>query len=119
MTSVQVQRANGAFEAPLSNADLVDTTRYHDPQAPDALPIISVNGDPARTATTGRSRGGNDVNATDSVTVDGGPITILVWVNSQPLVVTATQARGPGQQGGEGVGDREHGRWKRRCRRPR
>ena len=45
VTSVEVQRATGAFEDPLSNADLIDTASYQDPQAPDALPIISVNGD--------------------------------------------------------------------------
>ena len=45
VTSVEVQRANGALEDPLSNADLVDPGRYQDPNSPEALPIISANGD--------------------------------------------------------------------------
>ena len=98
VTSVEVQRASGAFEDPLSNADLIDTASYQDPQAPDALPIISVNGDSGQNSYNRPYRGGNDLNATDSVTIDGAPITILVWVNSQPLIVTATQHPVPGSK---------------------
>jgi hypothetical protein len=98
VTRVEVQRANGAFEASLSNADLIDTTRYQDPQAPDALPIISVNGDSGQNSYNRPYRGGKDLNATDSVTIDGAAITILVWVNSQPLRVTATQQAVPGSK---------------------
>ena len=96
VTSVEVQRANGALEDPLSNADLVDPGRYQDPNSPEALPIISANGDSGQSYYNRPLRGPGDTNA-DSVTIDG-PITILVWVNTQPLVVTVAKHSVPGSK---------------------
>ena len=44
VNSVQILNPSQGFQAPLSNADLTDPTRYQDAQAPDALPVISVDG---------------------------------------------------------------------------
>jgi hypothetical protein len=95
VTAVEVQRSNGAFEDRLYNAGVVNPTRYDDPNAPGALPIISANGDSGQSSYNRPLRGPTDTNA-DGVTIDGGPITILVWVNTQPLKVTPTQHKVPG-----------------------
>ncbi len=96
VTNVQVQRANGSgFEDPLSNADLVDPTSYHDPQDPGAVPVIASNGPSGPNYYARPFRGGSDDNSKDSVTADG-PITILVWVKSQPLAVLVKTRSVPG-----------------------
>jgi hypothetical protein len=95
VTAVEVQRSSGAFEEPLLNADVVDPMSYDDPNAPGALPIISANGDSGQSSYNRPLRGPDDRNP-DNVTIGAGPITILVWVNTQPLKVTPTQHKVPG-----------------------
>jgi PKD domain len=90
VTSVQVLNPSQGFEAPLDNADLSDPTRYQDPQAPDALPAVSVDGSEDQTAYVRPFRGGSDDNARDAVTENGAPITLVVYVNGPPLTVDAS-----------------------------
>ncbi|MBV8992062.1 MAG: PKD domain-containing protein, partial [Solirubrobacterales bacterium] len=78
------------FEVPLANADLSDPTQYHDPQSPDALPAISVDGSEDQSTYIRPFRGGSDANAQDTVTLDGAPLTLVVYVNGPPLTVTAS-----------------------------
>ena len=87
---VQVFNPSHGFEAPLSNPDLTDPSRYQDPQAPDALPVISVDGTENQTTYIRPFRGGADANARDEVTETGGPITLVVYVNGAPLIVHAS-----------------------------
>ena len=98
VTRVQVVRTNGIMEVPLTNADVADPSSFHDPQAQDVLPVITVNGGSDEYAYYRPTRGDHDRNAGDEVTAVGQPIKAFVWVNSQPLVVTATQHQIPGSQ---------------------
>jgi len=90
VNSVQILNPSQGFEAPLSNADLTDPTRYQDPQAPDALPVISVDGTENQTTYMRPFRGGTDANARDEVTAAGAPITLVVYANGPPLIVDAS-----------------------------
>jgi hypothetical protein len=90
VTNVQILNPSQGFEAPLSNADLSDPTRYQDPQAPDALPVVSVDGTENQTTYVRPFRGGADVNARDEVTETGAPITVVVYANGPPLIVHAS-----------------------------
>jgi len=90
VNSVQILSPNHGFEAPLSNADLTDPTRFQDPQAPDALPVISVDGTENQTSYVRPFRGGTDANAGDEVIETGAPITLVVYANGPPLIVVAT-----------------------------
>jgi hypothetical protein len=90
VTAVQVRSPSQGFETPLSTADLSDPSRYHDPQAPDALPVISVDGSEDQTTYTRPFRGGTDDNARDQVTDNGSPITLIVYAGAPPLTVTAS-----------------------------
>ena len=67
-----------------------DPSRYDDSQAPDALPVISVNGTEDQTTYVRPFRGGADDNARDEVTQNGAPITLVVYTNGPPLVVNAS-----------------------------
>jgi hypothetical protein len=88
--SVQILSPNQGFQAPLSNADLTDPTHYQDPQAPGALPAISVDGTEDQTTYIRPFRGGGDANARDEVTEPGAPITLVVYANGPPLIVHAS-----------------------------
>ncbi len=89
VNSVQILNPSHGFQAPLSSADLTDPTRYQDPQAPDALPVISVDGTEDQTTYIRPFRGGADANAGDEVTEAGAPITLVVYANGPPLIVHA------------------------------
>ena len=98
VTNVEVQRGNGSgFEQPLSNGDVVDPTLYQDPQDRNALPVVASNGPSGPNYYARPFRGGSDDNGRDGVTADG-PITILVWVKSQPLVVAIKPHPVPGSK---------------------
>jgi PKD domain-containing protein len=88
--NVQVLSPSQGFQAPLSGADLTDPTRYQDQQAPDALPVISVDGTEDQTTYVRPFRGGADANARDEVTETGAPITLVVYANGPPLIVHAS-----------------------------
>jgi PKD domain len=90
VTNVQVLNPSQGFEAPLSNADLTDPASFQDPQAPDALPVISVDGTEDQTTYVRPFRGGADTNARDEVTETGSPITLVVYANGLPLIVHAS-----------------------------
>jgi hypothetical protein len=90
VNSVQILSPSQGFQVPLSNADLTDPTRYQDPQAPDALPVISVDGTENQTTYVRPFRGGADANARDEVTETGAPITLVVYANGPPLIVYAS-----------------------------
>ena len=90
VNDVQVLNPSHGFQAPLSNAGLTDPTQYQDPQAPDALPVISVDGTENQTTYIRPFRGGSDANARDEVTETGAPITLVVYANGAPLIVHAS-----------------------------
>ena len=90
VNDAQVVNPTHGFQAPLSNADLTDPSRYQDPQAPDALPVISVDGTENQTTYIRPFRGGADANARDEVTETGAPITLVVYANGPPLIVHAS-----------------------------
>jgi hypothetical protein len=90
VNDVQVLSPNHGFQAPLSNADLTDPSRYQDPQAPEALPVIAVDGNENQTTYIRPFRGGADANARDEVTETGAPITLVVYANGAPLIVHAS-----------------------------
>ena len=90
VNSVQILNPSHGFQAPLSNAGLTDPTQYQDPQAPDALPAISVDGTEDQTTYIRPFRGGADANAADEVIEAGAPITLVVYANGPPLIVDAS-----------------------------
>lgn len=90
VNDVQVVNPTHGFQAPLSNTDLTDPGRYQDPQAPDAVPVISVDGTEDQTTYIRPFRGGADANARDEVTETGAPITLVVYANGPPLIVHAS-----------------------------
>jgi hypothetical protein len=90
VTNVQIFNSSQGFQSPLSNSDLTDPTSYQDPQAPDALPVISVDGTEDQTTYIRPFRGGTDVNARDEVTETGAPISLVVYANGPPLTVHAS-----------------------------
>jgi hypothetical protein len=93
VTDVQVLNPSQGFEAPLSSADLSDPAQYQDPQAPGALPVISVDGSENQTTYTRPFRGGTDANARDQVTENGSPIVLVVYANGSPLIVHASSQK--------------------------
>ena len=90
VNDVQVLNPSHGFQAPLSNADLTNPSLYQDPQAPGALPVISVDGTENQTTYIRPFRGGADANARDEVTETGAPITVVVYANGPPLIVHAS-----------------------------
>jgi hypothetical protein len=90
VTNVQIFNPSQGFQVPLSNADLTDPSSYQDPQAPDALPVISVDGTEDQTTYIRPFRGGADANARDEVTETGAPISLVVYANGPPLIVHAS-----------------------------
>lgn len=91
VTDVQVQSPTQGIEAPLSAADLSDPGQWHDPQAPDALPLVTVDGD--QVTYFRPFRGGSDANARDEVLASGAPVGLLVYENGSMLTVNASQRR--------------------------
>jgi hypothetical protein len=91
VTDVQVQSPAHGFETPLTQAQVSDPSQFHDPAAPDALPVISVDGTENQTTYVRPWFGGTDDNAADQVIADGAPITIVVYENGPPLTVHASQ----------------------------
>ncbi len=89
VTDVQVQRASG-YEHALSGAELTDPSRYQDPTAPGALPVVSNDGGAVQNTYTRPWRGGADANGGDQVT-ENGPIQIVVYENGSPLIVHVAQ----------------------------
>ena len=90
ITDVQVSRGH-SFEDLLSNAELTDPAQYQDPAGTGALPVVSNDGGQDQNTYVRPWRGGTDDNAQD-VVVQPGPISIVVYENSPPLKVTATQS---------------------------
>jgi hypothetical protein len=88
VTGVQVLTDSRGFQETLSNADVSDPRRYRDAQAPDALPVISVDGPENQTTYTRPFRGPGDDNARDQVTETGAPITLVVYANGPSLIVS-------------------------------
>ena len=86
LTAVQVQSPVHGGETALTAADLDDPSRYHDPTAPTALPVLSVDGGQDQVTYDRPWRGGNDPNGADQV-VAPGPIMIVVYENAPPLRV--------------------------------
>ena len=89
VTDVQVQRGSG-YEHALAGGDLTDPSRYQDPTAPGALPVVSNDGGAVQNTYTRPWRGGADANGADQVT-ENGPIQIVVYENGSPLIVHVAQ----------------------------
>ena len=97
VTAVQVVRLSGAYETPLSNAQIFDVGQY--PGQDGALPTIYVDGGENQTTYVRPPLSGTDANAADNVTQQGDPVSLVVYENQAPLVVSATQSRVAGSQG--------------------
>ena len=97
VTAVQVVHFSGAYETPLSNAQIFDTGQY--PGSDGALPTIYVDGDENQTTYVRPPLSPSDPNAADNVTQQGDPVSLIVYENQPPLVVTATQSPVAGSQG--------------------
>jgi len=92
LTDVAVQSAHHGFEDPLSPSDLTDSTHYQDPTAPQALPVISVDGGQNQVTYERPERYAGEANGADEV-VDTGPVRIAVYENAPPLHVRITPRR--------------------------
>ena len=97
VTAVQVVNFSGAYETPLSNAQIFDSGQY--PGSAGALPTIYVDGGEDQTTYVRPPLSATDANAADNVTQQGNPISLIVYENQPPLVVTATQSPVAGSQG--------------------
>ena len=91
ITGVQVYSPRYGFEAPLTNAELTDATQFHDPAAPDALPVIS--NDERQNTYVRPWLGGSDQNAKDQVVQDGSAVTIVVYEKGADLTVVASASK--------------------------
>jgi hypothetical protein len=100
VTAVQVVRFNGAYETPLSNAQIFDTAQY--PGSEGALPTIYVDGNENQTTYIRPPLSPSDANADDNVTQQGDPVSLIVYENQPPLVVTASASPVAGSQGSTG-----------------
>jgi hypothetical protein len=97
VTAVQVIHFSGAFETPLSNVQIFDFGQY--PGSDGALPTIFVDGGEDQTTYARPPFSATDANAGDNVTQQGDPISLIVYENQPPLVVTAGGSPVPGDQG--------------------
>jgi hypothetical protein len=89
VTGVQVYSPRYGFDTmELTNAELTDASQFHDPAAPDALPLIS--NDEGQNTYVRPWLGGTDQNAKDQVVEDGAPVTIVVYENGAELTVLAS-----------------------------
>jgi hypothetical protein len=95
--AVQVVAFSGSYEAPLSNAQIFDSDQY--PGTDGALPTIYVDGGEDQTTYVRPPMSTTDQNAVDSVTEQGDPVSVIVFENQPPLVVTPTQSPITGSQG--------------------
>jgi hypothetical protein len=97
VTAVQVVRFSGAYETPLSNAQIFDFGQY--PGSDGALPTIYVDGGEDQTTYVRPPLSATDANAADNVTQQGNPVSLIVYENQPPLVVNPTQSPVAGSQG--------------------
>jgi hypothetical protein len=92
VNAVQVKSPSHGFDNSLSTAQLSDPSQFHDPAAPDALPVISVDGTEDQNTYVRPWFGGSDDNAGDQVITNASPIAIVVYENGPPLRVTGSWA---------------------------
>jgi hypothetical protein len=97
VTAVQVVRFDGGYETPLSNAQIFDSDQY--PGSDGALPTIYHDGGEDQTTYVRPPFSATDANAADNVTQQGDPISLIVYENQPPLVVTPSQTPVAGKQG--------------------
>ena len=89
VTGVQVYSPHYGFDTTeLTNAELTGASQFHDPAAPDALPVVS--NDEGQNTYVRPWLGGADQNAKDQVVEDGAPVTIVVYENGAELTVVAS-----------------------------
>lgn len=89
VTAVQVYSPRFGFDTTeLTNAELTGASQFHDPAAPDALPVVS--NDEGQNTYVRPWLGGADQNAKDQVVEDGAPVTIVVYENGAELTVVAS-----------------------------
>ena len=108
VNAVQVVRFTGAYETPLSNAQIFDTGQY--PGTDGALPTIYVDGNEDQTTYVRPPLSPTDANAADSVTQQGDPVSLVVYENQPPLVGhpdPVTRRREPGDDDGAGHARRD------------
>jgi PKD domain len=91
LNSVQLYSPQHGYESPLSGADLTDPGRYHDPTSPQALPVISSDGNEYLNIYDRPWRGGNDANGSDQVEANQSPISLVVFEKGAPLTVRAAR----------------------------
>ena len=91
VTYAQVENPPHGFETPLTNAELSDPGQFRDPAAPNALPVISVDGTENQTTYVRPWLGGSDANAGDQVISSGSPVTLVVYENGPPLAISASE----------------------------
>jgi hypothetical protein len=96
VNAVQVVAFSGSYESPLSNAQIFDSDQY--PGTDGALPTIYVDGGEDQTTYVRPPMSTTDQNAVDSVTEQGDPISVIVFENQPPLVVTTAQSPVAGSQ---------------------
>ncbi|MFZ0384292.1 MAG: hypothetical protein WAL22_01385 [Solirubrobacteraceae bacterium] len=96
VTAVQVVRFTGAYETPLANVQIFDPAQY--PGSAGALPTIYVDGTENQTTYIRPPLSPSDPNADDNVTQQGDPVSLIVYENQQPLVVSASSSPVAGSQ---------------------
>ncbi len=92
VTGVQVDNPSSGFEIPLTSAQLNDPSQFHDPAAPNALPVISNDGGQDQNTYVRPWLGPGDANGSDRVVQSGNPINLIVYENGAPLQVTASSS---------------------------
>lgn len=97
VTAAQVVKGDGTDETPLSNAQVFDTSQY--PGSGGALPTIYGDGGENQTTYVRPPLSPTDANANDNVTEQGDPVSLIVYENQPPLVVTPSQTPVAGSQG--------------------
>jgi hypothetical protein len=90
VSAVTVYSPAHGFEPPLTGAQLTDARQFHDPQAPQALPVISQDGAENQNTYARPWFGGSDDNAVDQVIETGAPVVIVVYETGARLDVSAT-----------------------------
>ena len=95
LTNVQVESPAHGFETPLTSAELSDPSQFHDPATPDALPVISVDGNEDQNTYVRPWLGGSDDNAGDQVIADGAPGVVFSARSSTRPPLDAAGATAP------------------------
>ena len=108
VTAVQVVRFSGAYETPLSNAQIFDVGQY--PGSEGALPTIYVDGGEDQTTYVRPPLSATDANAADNVTQQGDPVSLIVYENQPPLIVTRDPVTGRREPGNDRAGDARRNR---------